>query len=72
MSILFAGLMPTKSSTFAVLSILPRPYHLCGFIHRGACYGMGILFAGLLKNVRISEVNPQLGNIVIVDTEIKG
>jgi len=45
MSILFAGLVPTKSSTFAVPFILPLLHYLCGFIHRGAWYGMGILFA---------------------------
>ena len=42
-SILFTSLAPTKSSTFAAPSILPRPDYRCGFIHCGASFGMGIL-----------------------------
>ena len=35
---------PLKSSTSAVPSIVPLPFHLCGFIYCGANYGMGILY----------------------------
>lgn len=56
MSILFAGLVPTKSSTFAVPSILPLPGSFDGFIYRGVSYGMGILFAGLLNFTESTRV----------------
>ena len=50
--ILFTGLVPTKSSTFAVLQF----YHIfsvfAGFIYRGANQGMGILFAGFPATMR--------------------
>lgn len=54
-SILFSGLGPTKSSTFSAPSILPLPDYLCGFIYRGATFGMGIFICRFLCNFYFSN-----------------